>query len=175
MSTSKPKFQIGDKVKIIDASGGSIPLGAIRTVKTTCKLFNDKEPWFYVFEEGPGLYEHRLELVQEEPKFKEGRLYAPSWDNKQKYTCTYVSPLSGVAMMERENPVGSLAVYKDQQHYWTEVPEKAKGTVYIHWAWSASTPNKIVCEISPSLDPQPYNQARHIRTDKIECEADIKG
>jgi len=71
MSNSGAKFKVGDKVKIINASGG----GVLGEIKLTVKSVHDHTAfscgWFYNFIEGSGLYENRLELVQEE--FKEGR------------------------------------------------------------------------------------------------------
>lgn len=172
MSNSGAKFKVGDKVKIINASGG----GVLGEIKLTVKSVHDHTAfscgWFYNFIEGSGLYENRLELVQEE--FKEGRIYQPTGINKI-YTCTYVSPLTGAAMMERENPNESITVWIPSV-YWKEVKEKVKATRYVHWFWNSDGSDFYT---DTNGDPEPnlkyYNKKRdYIKTDTVECEAEVR-
>lgn len=110
--------------------------------------------------------------VQEE--FKEGRIYQPTGINKI-YTCTYVSPLTGAAMMERENPNESITVWIPSV-YWKEVKEKVKTIRYVHWFWK-SVGSTFYTDLSVNANPDfRYNKKEnYIKTDTVECEAEVKG
>lgn len=165
------KFKVGDKVKIIDASGGGV-LGEIKTIKSVHDETEFNCGWFYGFTEGAGLYEQRLELESRKNLKREGyinllesiRYILRILSFHHSCTCkrTYISTNESITVW-----IPSV--------YWKEVKEKVKTTRYVHWFWKSK---ENTFYIDTTADPHPdfihNKKENYIKTDKIECEAEVR-
>jgi hypothetical protein len=72
---NKPKFKVGDRVRIISDEGGSLHLGKVGTETTVVKIFDNRiygssHEYAVNLPGGGGIREERLQLISEEEELR---------------------------------------------------------------------------------------------------------